>query len=107
VTTEIQGACGIVAGYPRLIDISHNEISNTNYTGISVGFGWTTAANAMSNNKINNNDVHHIEKIMADDRTGMNTLTDNGGASPATISAAGIDPTYRDIKSLTIPVPTF
>jgi hypothetical protein len=40
-------------------------------------------------------------------RTGMNTLTDNGGASPATISAAGIEAAYRDIKSLTIPVPTF
>jgi hypothetical protein len=42
VTTEIQGACGIAAGYLKCLDMSHNEVSNTNYTGISVGFGWTT-----------------------------------------------------------------
>ncbi|HEX7671612.1 MAG TPA: hypothetical protein VF395_18590, partial [Polyangiaceae bacterium] len=30
VTTEIQGACGIAAGYPRNIDIEHNEIAQAN-----------------------------------------------------------------------------
>lgn len=66
ITTEIQGACGIMAGYPRNIDIEHNEVSNANYTGISVGFGWTADATAMSGNKINYNNVHHIGKILAD-----------------------------------------
>jgi hypothetical protein len=169
VTTEIEGACGIVAGYPRYIDISHNEVSNTNYTGISVGFGWTTSPNAMSNNKINYNNVHDIEHIMADgaaiytlsnqgpaseiqynylhdfaqsqwadfqiggiyldegttgytvahnvfvnatnaifqNQTGTNTLLDNTGTSQDTISAAGIEPAYLDIKTMAIPVPEF
>jgi hypothetical protein len=66
VTTEIQGACGIVAGYPRSIDIEHNEVSYVNYTGISVGFGWTAAVNAMSNNKINYNNVHNVTTLLAD-----------------------------------------
>jgi hypothetical protein len=66
VTTEIQGACGIVAGYPRTIDIEHNEVSYVNYTGISVGFGWTPAVNAMSNNRINYNDVHNVANVLAD-----------------------------------------
>ena len=165
VTTEIQGACGIAAGYPRSIDIEHNEIAQANYTGISVGFGWSTATNAMQTNKINYNNVHHIANILADgaaiytlsnqspssemqynyvhdfsqsqwadyqigglyldegttgytvahnvfanaptsifqNKTGANTLTDNGGSSPGTISGAGIEPAYADIKTMTTP----
>ncbi len=80
VTTELQGACGIAAGYPRSLDIEHNEVSFTNYTGISVGFGWTGTVNAMSNNKINYNNVHDIAKILADGG-GIYTLSNQGPAS--------------------------
>jgi hypothetical protein len=66
VTTEIQGACGIAAGYPANVDIEHNEVGHTNYTGISVGFGWTSTPNAMTNNKIDYNNVHHVVEILAD-----------------------------------------
>lgn len=66
VTTEIQGGCGIACGYPRMIDIEHNEVANTNYTGISVGFGWTSVANAMQSNRINYNDVHNVVQVLAD-----------------------------------------
>jgi hypothetical protein len=66
VTTEIQGATGIAAGYPAYVDIEHNEISHTNYSGISVGYGWNLAANAMTNNKINYNNVHDVCEILAD-----------------------------------------
>ncbi len=66
VTTEFQGAIGIAAGYPRNIDIEHNEVAYVNYTGISVGYGWTSATNAMSNNYINYNNIHHIAQILGD-----------------------------------------
>ena len=66
VTTEFQGACGIAAGYPAYIDIEHNEVSHTNYTGISVGFGWTASTTAMTNNKINYNNIHHVVQVLAD-----------------------------------------
>lgn len=66
VTTEIQGACGIACGYPRYVDIEHNEICNVNYTGISVGFGWTTTANAMAGNRIWRNNLHQVCTFMAD-----------------------------------------
>jgi hypothetical protein len=66
VTTEIQGACGIAAGYPANVDIEHNEVANTNYTGISIGFGWTSAVNAMTNNTINYNNVHDVVHLLAD-----------------------------------------
>ncbi len=66
VTTEIQGAIGIAAGYPANIDIEHNEVSYVNYSGISVGYGWTAAVNAMTNNKVDYNNVHHICLILGD-----------------------------------------
>lgn len=66
VTTEIQGATGIAAGYPAYIDIEHNEVGHVNYSGISVGYGWTAATNAMTNNKINFNDIHHVCQILGD-----------------------------------------
>ncbi len=66
VTTEIQGATGIAAGYPAFLDLEHNEVGHINYSGISVGYGWTNAANAMTNNKINHNDIHHVCQILGD-----------------------------------------
>ncbi len=66
VTTEFQGAVGIAGGYPREVDIEHNEVSYANYTGISLGYGWTTCTNAMSNNIVNYNNIHHITQILAD-----------------------------------------
>jgi len=170
VTTEIQGALGIAGGYPRGIDIEHNEISYTNYTGISVGFGWTKTANAMTGNKINWNNIHHVEQLLADageiytlsnqgsgsqiqynylhdisastwadywicaiyldegssgfdvshnvqvnapkgvacNSCGSYTQSDNDGTAASTISGAGIEPAYSDIKNkLTIPLPVF
>jgi hypothetical protein len=80
VTTEIQGACGIACGYPRNIDIEHNEVTATNYTGISVGFGWTTSTNAMSNNRVNYNNVHDVARILASG-AGIETLSNQGPAS--------------------------
>jgi hypothetical protein len=66
VTTEFQGGIGIVGGYPRQISIEHNEVAYVNYSGISVGYGWTSTVNAMMSNKINFNDLHHVVQIMAD-----------------------------------------
>jgi hypothetical protein len=80
VTTEIQGACGIAAGYPRRIVIEHNEVTGTNYSGISVGYGWTTAPNAMSNNRINHNNVHHVANILGAGG-GIATLSNQGPGS--------------------------
>ena len=80
VTTEIQGACGVACGYPRNIDIEHNEVTRTNFTGISVGFGWTTATNAMANNKINDNNIYAIANILAGG-AGISTQSNQGPAS--------------------------
>jgi hypothetical protein len=172
VTTEFQGASGIACGYPRSIGIEHNEIAEVNFTAIIVGFGLTTSANAMANNKINYNNIHHalsvlgggaaiitisnqspssemqynyfydfamsqwadwpVESIFLDDGTvgytvahnvtsnapgllvspnaGTNTVNDNGAnpdGAQNTMAVAGIEPSYSDIKNLTLPAATF
>ncbi len=66
VTTEHQGAVGIGAGYSRYVEIVHNEVSYTNYSGISIGFGWTKQQTAMTNNHVNWNEIHHIARLLCD-----------------------------------------
>jgi hypothetical protein len=80
VTTEIQGACGIAAGYPAYIDIEHNELAGANFTAISVGYGWTNSANAMTNNKINYNHIHHVANTLAGG-AGISTQSNQGPMS--------------------------
>lgn len=79
-TTEIQGGVGIVGGYPRYIVIEHNEVSYMNYTGISVGFGWTKQQTAMTNNKINRNKIHHVAQLLSDGAA-IYTLSNQGTGS--------------------------
>lgn len=66
VTNEDWGAVGIGAGYVRGIKILHNEISDVSYSGISIGWGWTKTQNAMKNNTIGKNKIHHYGKHMYD-----------------------------------------
>lgn len=80
VTTEIQGGCGITCGYPRNINIEHNEVTAANYTGISVGYGWTSAPNAMANNRINYNDVHGVAQILSG-ASAIETMSNQNPAS--------------------------
>ena len=61
-TNEDWSCVGIGAGYTRNTTIEHNEIENVSYTGISMGWGWSPTANAMKNNKIAGNKIHHYGK---------------------------------------------
>lgn len=80
VTNEHQGAVGIGAGYPRYVVIENNEVSYTNYSGISVGFGWTKQQTAMTNNHINKNNIHHIARLLCDSGP-IYTLSNQGTGS--------------------------
>jgi hypothetical protein len=80
IGTEFQGACGIACGYPRFLDIEHNEVTGTSFTGISVGYGWTTATNAMSNNIIDHNQIHHVANLLAGGAA-ISTQSNQGPAS--------------------------
>jgi hypothetical protein len=66
VTNDDWGCVGISAGYVQDINIEHNEVSHVSYSGICVGWGWTRTVNAMRNNRIHANLVHHYAKHMYD-----------------------------------------
>lgn len=65
-TNEDWGCVGIGVGYARDITIEHNEISHLNYSGISIGWGWTPTVNCMRNNRVTANHIHHFAKNMYD-----------------------------------------
>ncbi|MFO7657023.1 MAG: right-handed parallel beta-helix repeat-containing protein, partial [Bacteroidales bacterium] len=53
-------------GFAHDINISHNELSHLNYSGICIGWGWTKTITCMKNNMIHANYIHHFAKNMYD-----------------------------------------
>jgi hypothetical protein len=82
---------GIGIGYTRNSTIGHNEIEDVSYTGISMGWGWNPAPNAMKNNTIMANKIHHYGKHNYD-CTGIYTLSAQPGS---VISENYIDSIYK------------
>lgn len=91
VTNEDWGCVGIGAGYVRGINIAHNEISDVAYSGISMGWGWTKTINAMKDNTITANKIHHYGKYLYD-VAGIYTLSAQPGSL---ISNNYIDSIYK------------
>jgi hypothetical protein len=77
---EDWGAVGIAAGFVRGVTIRHNEVAQVPYTGISLGWGWTKTANAMRDNRVHANYIHHYAQHTYD-VAGVYTLS----AQPGTI----------------------
>lgn len=65
-TNEDWGCVGIGVGFAHNVIISHNEVRYVNYSGISVGWGWTKTINCMRNNLIHANNIHHFARQMYD-----------------------------------------
>ena len=91
VTNEDWGCVGIGAGYVKSITIAHNEVCEVNYTGINVGWGWTKTENAMRDNHITANKIHHYARNMYD-VGGIYTLSSQPGT---VISNNSIDSIYK------------
>jgi hypothetical protein len=91
VTNEDWGCVGIGAGYVKETTITHNEIADVSYTGISVGWGWTKTPNVMRDNSITANRINHYGKHCYD-VAAIYTLS----AQPGTvISENYIDSIYK------------
>ncbi|GAB3417972.1 hypothetical protein GCM10027516_12290 [Niabella aquatica] len=90
-TNEDWGTVGIGLGYTRNAVVSHNEIENVNYSGISMGWGWSPKPNVMRNNKIISNKIHHFGKQNYD-CAGIYTLSAQPGS---VISENYIDSIYK------------
>lgn len=90
-TNEDWGCVGIGAGYVKSITITHNEICDVNYTGISVGWGWSKSPNVMHDNHIIANKITHYARNMYD-VAGIYTLS----AQPGTVISQNlVDSIYK------------
>lgn len=75
---DYRGAVGIAAQYVANCTISHNELFNLPYSGISVGWGWTDADTHLRDNQITFNHVHHVMQLLHDGG-GIYTLSKQPG----------------------------
>ena len=80
--SEYRGAAGINAYYVANVKISHNELSNLPYSGISLGWGWSEKQDSTTcnTNSIANNLITDYAQI-ARDAGGIYTL----GQQPGTV----------------------
>ncbi|MBP1988863.1 galactose-binding domain-containing protein [Paenibacillus eucommiae] len=65
VGAEYFDAVGIFGGYTSYSTITHNELANLPYSGISQGWGWGANSYAQ-NNQITNNYIHDVMKVLGD-----------------------------------------
>ena len=63
-----RGAPGISCYFAANVDIIHNKITNCNYTGISVGWGWNNYPNSTTchNYTVANNYIENVNLIATD-----------------------------------------
>jgi hypothetical protein len=82
---EDWGGVALIAGFVRDTLIEHNEITDTSYTGISLGWGWTRTPNAMRRNTVRANLIHRVATRMSD-TAGIYTLS----AQPGTVVSENV-----------------
>ena len=79
---EFEDGIGICVGYSRNLLLDHNEVNDTPYTGISVGWGWSAAGYSFKNT-ISHNAVGFCMKVLHDG-AGIYTLGQQGDAQNKT-----------------------
>jgi Right handed beta helix region/Putative collagen-binding domain of a collagenase len=75
------GAAAILVGQSGDNVISHNDISDHYYTGISTGWTWGYAKNLAKNNRIEHNHIHHLGQGVLSDLGGFYSLGPSEGTT--------------------------
>jgi len=80
IGVDYMSAAAISAGFPKNTNISHNEIFDTPYSGMHIGYGWDTlTTSAIENLKIENNYIHTVMNYKIFDGGGIYTIGATGG----------------------------
>ncbi|MBF0431798.1 MAG: right-handed parallel beta-helix repeat-containing protein [Fibrobacteria bacterium] len=77
---EYYGSTGIFVGNTKHTTITHNEVRNLPYSGISAGWGWSNQLNAGEGNEIAYNAVYNVMNVLLDGGC-IYTLSNQPGAN--------------------------